>query len=82
MNSDRNSNSDHYRDLLQELFADGRRLDYLAKEAVRDALRQHKRLGQSVAVWRDGKVVTVAPEDIPVDLTDGAASGLTCSATL
>ena len=41
--------------------------------AVRKALREHKRLGQSVVVWRDGKVVTVAPEDIPVDSIDGAA---------
>ncbi len=38
--------------------------------AVRKALREHKRLGQSVVVWQDGKVVTVAPEDIPVDVTD------------
>ena len=38
--------------------------------AVRKALREHKRLGQSVAVWQDGKVVTLAPEDIPVDLAD------------
>ncbi len=36
--------------------------------AVRNALREHKRLGQSVAVWQDGKVVTIAPEDIPVEL--------------
>ncbi len=35
--------------------------------AVRDALREHKRLGQSVVVWQDGKIVTLAPEDIPVD---------------
>lgn len=41
--------------------------------AVRNALREHKRLGQSVVIWQDGKVVTVAPEDIPVDLTDEAA---------
>jgi hypothetical protein len=38
--------------------------------AVRNALRQHKRLGQSVVVWQDGQIVTLAPEDIPVDLTD------------
>ena len=57
-------------DALEALFEDDARLDYLAKEAVRDALRQHKRLGQSVAVWQDGKVVTLAPEDIPVGLTD------------
>ncbi len=60
-------------DALEALFEDDARLDYLAKEAVRDALRQHKRLGQSVVIWQDGKVVTVAPEDIPVDLTDEAA---------
>lgn len=57
-------------DALEALFEDDARLDSLAKEAVRDALREHKRLGQSVAVWRDGKVVTVAPENIPVDLAD------------
>lgn len=57
-------------DALEALFEDDARLDYLAKEAVRDALRQHKRLGQSVVIWQDGKVVTVAPEDIPVDFAD------------
>ena len=36
--------------------------------AVRDALREHKRKGQSVVVWQDGKIVTLAPEDIPVEL--------------
>jgi len=65
-------NSNNHVDLLQEFFRDGKRLDYLAKEAVRDALREHKRLGQSVVVWQDGKVVTVAPEDIPVDFVDEA----------
>ena len=57
-------------DTLESLFNDDDRLDYLAQAAVRDALRQHKRLGQSVVVWQDGKVVTLAPEDIPVDLTE------------
>ncbi|MBV9851990.1 MAG: hypothetical protein JO250_20180 [Armatimonadetes bacterium] len=42
-------------------------MDRLAQEAVRDALREHKRRGESVVVWQDGKVVTLAPEDIPVD---------------
>ena len=68
-----NSSNDIQSDPLQELFKDGKRLDYLAKEAVRDALRQHKRLGQSIVIWQDGKVVTVAPEDIPVDPADEAA---------
>ena len=67
-----NSSNNAPPDLLQELFQDGKRLNDLAKEAVRDALRQHKSRGQSVAVWQDGQVVTLAPEDIPVDLTDSA----------
>jgi hypothetical protein len=36
------------------------------KEAVRDALLRHKRAGNPVAVWRDGRVVWIAPDDIPV----------------
>ena len=38
-------------------------MDRLAREAVLDALRDHKRRGQWVVVWQDGKVVTLAPED-------------------
>ena len=56
---------------LEALFSDDTRIDALAKEAVRDALREHKRKGQSVVVWQDGKVVTLAPEDIPVELGEG-----------
>lgn len=62
-----------HEDTLEALFHDDERLDYLAQAAVRDALRRHKRLGQSIVVWQDGKVVTLAPENIPVDLTDEAA---------
>lgn len=34
--------------------------------AVRNALLHHKRAGSPVADWRDGRVVWIAPEDIPV----------------
>lgn len=33
--------------------------------AVTEALRRHKALGQSVVIWRDGKIVTLKPEEIP-----------------
>ena len=36
-------------------------------EAVREALLRHKRLGNPVAVWRDGRVVWLSPEEIRVD---------------
>ena len=34
--------------------------------AVREALARHKALGQSIVVWRDGRVVVVPPEEIEV----------------
>jgi hypothetical protein len=34
-------------------------------EAVGAALRRHKRAGNPVPEWRDGRVQWVAPEDIP-----------------
>ena len=37
-----------------------------ALEAVRDALRRHKALGQSIVVWRNGRVAIVPPEEIEV----------------
>jgi len=35
------------------------------RSGVREALARHKRAGQSVAVWQDGRVVVVPPEEIP-----------------
>ncbi len=36
------------------------------REAVQEALRRHKLAGNPVAVWRNGRVEWIAPEDIPV----------------
>lgn len=37
------------------------------RRAVREALLFHKRIKNPVAVWRDGRVVWIPPEEIPVD---------------
>ena len=37
-----------------------------ASEAVRQALAQHKARGNSVVVWRDGRVVLLPAEEIEV----------------
>jgi hypothetical protein len=37
------------------------------RRGVRNALLRHKRAGNPVAVWRDGRVVWVPPEEIPVE---------------
>jgi hypothetical protein len=36
------------------------------RRAVREALLRHKLLGNPIAVWREGRVVWLAPEEIPV----------------
>ena len=41
-------------------------VDGAMKKGVREALRRHKLRGESIAVWRDGKVVIVPPEEIEV----------------
>jgi hypothetical protein len=49
-----------------EIFREGTAVDRALRKAVREALLRHKLLGQSVVVWRDGKVVRVPPEEIVV----------------
>ena len=55
---------------FKALFDNEPQMDDLAKAAVYDALHRHKQLGQSVVVWQDGKIVTLAPEDIPDHFPD------------
>jgi hypothetical protein len=48
------------------MMIDGTEIDEALRRAVREALIRHKKLGNSIAVWRDGKVVIVPPEEIEV----------------
>jgi hypothetical protein len=41
-------------------------IELVLQEGVRRALETHKRLGNSIAIWKDGKVVIVPPEEIIV----------------
>ena len=40
------------------------RAEMALKEAVADAIAEHKRQGYPIAVWRDGKMVLIPPEEI------------------
>lgn len=53
------------------ILEDRERIDGALSRAVREALRRHKLLRNPVTVWRDGKVVWVAPEDIGIDEAPG-----------
>ncbi len=41
-------------------------IELILQKAVREALSMHKRLGNSIAIWRDGQVVIVPPEEIVI----------------
>jgi hypothetical protein len=58
----------HRQPTPQELLQEAEPVTAAAQEAVREVLSVHKRLGQSIAVWRDGRVVIVPPEEIEVEL--------------
>ncbi|HWQ34408.1 MAG TPA: hypothetical protein VNQ79_16285 [Blastocatellia bacterium] len=55
------------REIPEKLFAEhGQEIEDIFRRAVRHALWKHKRLGQSIAASRDGRVVIIPPEEIPV----------------
>jgi len=49
---------------INEAFEQGTPIDDALNEAVRDAVRLHKRMGQPLAVWRDGKTVWLSAEEV------------------
>lgn len=52
--------------LIDDAFAEGTPIDEALGDAVIEALKEHKKNGNPVCEWRDGKVVWVAPEDIVI----------------
>lgn len=58
-------------DNTRESVHDARQRDReILRRAVRKALLDHKRAGNSIAVLRDGKVVIIPPEEIQVEPLD------------
>ena len=50
---------------LDKILADTEKIEAALRSAVRGALRLHKQAGNPIAVWRDGQVVWLSPEEIP-----------------
>lgn len=42
-------------------------VEEILRHAVRQALLEHKRAGNSIVAWEDGKMVFIEADDIPVD---------------
>lgn len=49
------------------LFRDRERVLAAMRRGVQRALWRHKQLGQSIVVWRDGRVVTIPANEIQVE---------------
>ena len=45
----------------------GKEVEDILRRAVQHALLMHKRAGNPIASWQDGKVVIIQPEDIVVE---------------
>lgn len=60
---------------IDQVFAEGTRIDRAAARAIREAVRRHKLLGHSVAVWRDGSLIWIPPNEIAIEPEDEAESG-------
>ncbi|HEY3080857.1 MAG TPA: hypothetical protein VGM69_13260 [Chloroflexota bacterium] len=55
-------------DTIGELFARRTPIDKALREAVVEAVREHRRAGRPVGVWRDGRVVELRGEEIDREL--------------
>jgi len=52
---------------IDRILADSRLIEAALRRAVRAALERHKRAGNPVAAWKDGRVEWITPEhlDLP-----------------
>ena len=55
------------KDKISEIFEDKEKITKALQKAVKDALLQHKRAGNPIVSWKNGKIVWIQPEDIPVE---------------
>jgi hypothetical protein len=53
-----------------EIFRDRALIDKALARGVRDALLFHKRIGNPIAVWRDGRVVNIPADQIQIPVID------------
>lgn len=55
---------------IGELLQDQELIEGALRRAVNEALKMHKRMGNPIAEWRNGKVVWVPPEKIVIEEPD------------
>lgn len=70
MNNKTNPNADR----ITEFFQNPAKVTEALQLGVKDALLKHKQAGNPVCEWKDGKVIWVSPENIPVDIKNDSAN--------
>ncbi|ERT03562.1 hypothetical protein M595_5701 [Lyngbya aestuarii BL J] len=40
-------------------------IDAGVKQAIANSIERHRKLGESISIWKDGKVVTLTADQIP-----------------
>lgn len=51
---------------VAQILAEAEKMEAAVQAAVRDALIQHKRAGNPIAVWENNQVVWIEPEQIEI----------------
>ena len=60
----------------KQLFLEGKTIEHILRRAVRHALLEHKRAGNTIAAWADGRVVLIPAEEIQIDDEENQQSQL------
>ena len=58
--------SEPFRDWIDRIFAEGTAIDRALNNAFYQAVARHRRAGVPLVAWREGKVVRIPPEEIPL----------------
>ena len=58
---------------ISAIVRDGTAIDRAIEAARRRIVREHRRLGLPLVIWRDGRVVEVSPESVAVPEQDVAS---------
>ncbi len=54
-----NKENEKKKDKIEEIFSDGKQITETLQRAVREAVEMHRRAGNPIAVWKDGKAVWI-----------------------
>lgn len=69
-----NNKSTLFEDKITQFFKNSAKVSEALKLGINDALLKHKQAGNPICVWREGKVVWISPENIPVDIKHNSAN--------